>query len=188
MRTCTRPAERYAGFGPVTAHAYACAWGEGAFVLAGELPVELSLPGTQGIRPAGPAAEAAAPAALAAAARLRGLLERYFAGEPVRFGLDVDAYACAQGFTAFEREVYGALAEVPYGAAVSYRELAAAAGHPNAYRAAGSAMARNELPLVLPCHRVVRNDGRLGQYGSDPAWKARLLTLEGVAVRAGRLA
>ena len=69
---------------------------------------------------------------------------------------------------------------MPYGTAVSYRELAAAAGRPNAYRAVGSAMARNLLPVILPCHRVVRNDGRLGQYGDDPAWKERLLTLEGV--------
>ena len=77
---------------------------------------------------------------------------------------------------------------MPYGTAVSYRELAAAAGRPNAYRAAGSAMARNLLPLILPCHRVVRYDGRLGQYGDDPAWKERLLKLEGVPVVAGRLA
>ena len=83
--------------------------------------------------------------------------------------------------------MYRALARVPYGSAVSYRELAAAAGRPNAYRAVGSAMARNRLPVILPCHRVVRNDGRLGQYGDDPAWKERLLTLEGVAVAGGRL-
>ena len=55
----------------------------------------------------------------------------------------------------------------------------AAAGRPNAYRAAGSAMARNALPVILPCHRVIKNDGRLGFYGDDPAWKERLLALEG---------
>jgi methylated-DNA-[protein]-cysteine S-methyltransferase len=42
-------------------------------------------------------------------------------------------------------------------------------------------MARNRLPVILPCHRVIRNDGRLGDYGDDPAWKARLLSLEGYA-------
>ena len=89
--------------------------------------------------------------------------------------------------TDFEREVYRALAAVPYGTALSYRDLAHAAGHPNAYRAAGSVMARNELPVILPCHRVVRNDGRLGYYGDDPAWKARLLRLEGVSVDGDRL-
>jgi methylated-DNA-[protein]-cysteine S-methyltransferase len=193
MRTSTRPDERFGGLGPVTAHAFACRYGEGVFVLAGELPVELRLPD-----PAGAAAPAGlrvatgdghAPATVqAAAAALRGLLERYFAGAPVTFPLDVAAYARAHGLTTFEREVYEALARVPYGTAVSYRELADAAGHPNAYRATGSVMARNELPLLLPCHRVVRNDGRLGQYGSDPAWKERLLTLEGVTVKEGRLA
>ena len=180
MRTSTRQVERYAGRGPVTEHSYECGWGVGRFVLAGDLPVELRLPE--------PGAAAVASPASAAAHRLRALLARYFAGEPVSFALDVAAYAAARGLTAFEAEVFGALAAVPYGTALSYRELAAAAGYPNAYRATGSVMARNELPLILPCHRVVRNDGRLGQYGNDPAWKARLLTLEGVAVREGRLA
>jgi methylated-DNA-[protein]-cysteine S-methyltransferase len=152
----------------------------GRFVLAGDLPVELRLP-ERGVT-------AVASPASAAADRLRVLLARYFAGQPVSFEFDVEAYAAARGLTAFEAEVFTALAAVPYGTALSYRELAAAAGHPNAYRAAGSVMARNELPLILPCHRVVRNDGRLGQYGTDPAWKERLLTLEGVAVHEGRLA
>ena len=100
------------------------------------------------------------------------------------FELDVAAYAAAHGFTTFETRRVPALAAVPYGTRLSYRDLAAAAGHPNAYRAVGSAMARNELPVVLACHRVVKNDGHLGFYGDDPAWKARLLALEGVAVHA----
>jgi methylated-DNA-[protein]-cysteine S-methyltransferase len=150
----------------------------GRLLVAGDLPLEAELPDP----------EAAAPPGAGPSSRWAGLLERYFAGERVAFGLDVDAYADAHGFTDFERDVYRALARVPYGTAVSYRELAAAAGRPNAYRAAGSAMARNLLPLILPCHRVVRNDGRLGQYGDDPAWKERLLKLEGVPVVQGRLA
>ena len=103
------------------------------------------------------------------------------------FALDVDAYGEAHGFTGFELAVYRALAEVPYGRAVSYRDLAVAAGRPNAYRAVGSAMARNALPVILPCHRVIKNDGRLGSYGDDPAWKQRLLALEGVRVVEGRV-
>jgi len=194
MRTSTRPDERFAGLGPVTAHTFVCRYGEGVFVLAGELPVELRLPDSAGAAAAAglratPAGDGEAPATVqAAAAALRGLLQRYFAGEAVTFPLDVAEYARAHGLTTFEREVYEALARVPYGTAVSYRELADAAGHPDAYRATGSVMARNELPLLLPCHREVRNDGRLGQYGSDPAWKERLLTLEGVTVKEGRLA
>ncbi len=144
----------------------------GRLLVAGDLPLEAELPDPDAAAPSGPARRAAG----------RCLLERYFAGERVAFDLDVDAYAGAYGLTDFERDVYRALARVPYGTAVSYRELAAAAGRPSAYRAAGSAMARNLLPVILPCHRVVRNDGRLGQYGDDPAWKERLLRLEGVPV------
>ena len=48
-------------------------------------------------------------------------------------------------------------------------------------------MARNALPVILPCHRVIKNDGRLGSYGDDPAWKERLLALEGVRVVEGRV-
>ena len=99
----------------------------------------------------------------------------------------MDAYAAAHGFTDFERDVYRALARVPYGEAVSYRDLAREAGRPNAYRAVGSAMSRNALPVILPCHRVIKNDGRLGFYGDDPAWKERLLALEGVRVVEGRV-
>ena len=118
------------------------------------------------------------------------LLARYFCGERVVFPLDVEAYIEQLGCTAFEADVLRALARVPYGRTVTYRELARDAGHPNAWRAAGSVMARNELPVILPCHRVTRSDGQLGNYGDDPAWKRRLLELEGALaatpVRAGR--
>jgi len=67
---------------------------------------------------------------------------------------------------------------VPYGELVTYGELAALAGHPNAQRAAGTFCARNRLPIFLPCHRVVAADG-LGQYGSlGTGYKRRLLELE----------
>jgi len=107
------------------------------------------------------------------------LLTRYFAGERVTFPLDVEAYIEQLGCTAFEADVLCALARVPYGRTVSYRELARDAGHPAAWRATGTVMARNELPVILPCHRVTRSDGQLGRYGDDPAWKRRLLELEG---------
>ncbi|MFA4964610.1 MAG: methylated-DNA--[protein]-cysteine S-methyltransferase [Thermoleophilia bacterium] len=175
MRTSTKLDDRLTGRRELT---FASRWGPGRLVLAGGLPLELELP--EAARRPLPARGAPDPWV--------ALLERYFAGERVDFPLDVDAHADALGFTAFERAVYRALAGVPYGSAVSYRELAAAAGRPNAYRAVGSAMARNLLPVILPCHRVVKNDGRLGYYGDDPAWKARLLTLEGVSVHGARLA
>ena len=176
MRSFTKPADGFAIRGPAREEWYVTDLGVGRLVVAGDLPLRLDLPD--------PAVQAAPGSP---SSRWPALLERYFAGERVAFDLDVDAHAAAQGFTDFERDVYRALARVPYGTAVSYRELAAAAGRPHAYRAVGSALARNLLPVILPCHRVVRNDGRLGEYGDDPAWKERLLALEGVPVAAGRL-
>jgi methylated-DNA-[protein]-cysteine S-methyltransferase len=176
MRTFTRQADGSAVRGPAKEEWYVTDLGVGRVVVAGDVPLRLDLPDPAVAAPPG-----------RPSSHWTGPLERYFAGERVVFDLDVDAYADTQGFTDFERDVYRALLRVPYGTAVSYRELAAAAGRPNAYRAVGSAMARNRLPVILPCHRVVRNDGRLGQYGDDPAWKERLLTLEGVPVEGGRL-
>jgi methylated-DNA-[protein]-cysteine S-methyltransferase len=178
MRTSTRPADAYAGFGRLIEEVYLCSLGVGRLLLAGDLPVELDLPDR----------EARTPRGFRAGGRWAPQVERYFAGERVAFDLDVDAHAAAHGFTEFERDVYRALARVPYGEVVSYRDLAREAGRPNAYRAVGSAMARNELPVILPCHRVIKNDGRLGSYGDDPAWKERLLALEGVRVKQGRVA
>jgi O-6-methylguanine DNA methyltransferase len=146
---------------------YETRWGAGVLRLAGDLPLELEMP------------DPARRAEGAPRGRWSGLLERYFAGEPVAFDVDVAAYTEALGCTTFERDVFAALAAVPYGRPVSYRDLAHAAGRPNAYRAVGSVMARNTLPILLPCHRVIKNDGNLGSYGDDPTWKARLLRLEG---------
>ena len=70
------------------------------------------------------------------------------------------------------------LRDIPYGATESYAAVARAAGSPNAVRAAGSACATNPVPLVVPCHRVVRSDGSIGQYRGGVAAKRRLLALE----------
>jgi methylated-DNA-[protein]-cysteine S-methyltransferase len=170
MRISTRQAEPAAPLGSRREETYDCDLGTGRLLLAGDLPLEHDLPES---------ARRLLPAA-GPPSRWAGLLQEYFAGRPVVFDLDLDAYADVLGFTTFERDVYRSLAAVPYGTAVSYRDLALAAGHPNAYRAVGSAMARNLLPVILPCHRVIKNDGSPGMYGDDPAWKERLLTLEGV--------
>jgi methylated-DNA-[protein]-cysteine S-methyltransferase len=176
MRTSIRPDE-LARLGRLTEEAFVCELGVGFLLLAGGLPIALELPGpVRSMRQSHRGASVWARD-----------LERYFAGEPVSFSLDVKAYAEVHGLTAFELAVYKALAKVPYGEAVSYRDLALAAGRPNAYRAVGSVMARNPLPVILPCHRVIKNDGRLGFYGDDPAWKERLLALEGVHVVDGRV-
>lgn len=176
MRTSIRPDE-LTRLGRLTEEAFVCDQGVGYLLLAAGLPIALELPAP---------VRSMRQARHGESAWTRDL-ERYFAGEPVSFALDVDAYGEVHGFTGFELAVYKALARVPYGQAVSYRDLAVAAGHPNAYRAVGSAMSRNALPVILPCHRVIKNDGRLGSYGDDPAWKERLLALEGVRVVEGRV-
>ena len=104
-------------------------------------------------------------------------LRRYFAGERVTFDdVPIDLEWC----TAFQHAVAETLRAVPYGEVVTYGELAALAGYPNAQRAAGTFCAHNRLSLVIPCHRVVAANG-LGSYGSlGTGFKRRLLELEGV--------
>jgi methylated-DNA-[protein]-cysteine S-methyltransferase len=104
---------------------------------------------------------------------------RYFDGEADDF---CDVELELEGATEFERELTVVLRRIGRGETVTYGELAALAGRPNAQRAAGSFCARNRFALVVPCHRVVAADG-LGSYGSlGVEYKRRLLELEGVAV------
>lgn len=77
------------------------------------------------------------------------------------------------------RRVLEELGRIPYGETVSYGSLAARCGRPGAARAVGNALGRNPLPLVLPCHRVIRSDGTPGGYGGGRDRKRRLLRLEG---------
>jgi len=106
-------------------------------------------------------------------------LRRYFGGQRVEFGdtqLDLDW--CSP----FQRAVACVLRAIPYGEVVTYGELAALAGHPNAQRAVGTFCARNRFSLVVPCHRVVGADG-IGSYGSlGVGYKRRLLELERVVL------
>jgi methylated-DNA-[protein]-cysteine S-methyltransferase len=106
-------------------------------------------------------------------------LARYFAGSEESFA---DVALDLEWCTRFQRAVAEALRAVPYGETVTYGELAALAGHPNAPRAAGTFCAHNRLPLILPCHRVVAAGG-LGSYGSlGTSYKRRLLDLEHAAL------
>ncbi|MEO6827341.1 MAG: methylated-DNA--[protein]-cysteine S-methyltransferase [Microbacteriaceae bacterium] len=115
-----------------------------------------------------------APQRLDAAARE---IDEYFAGIRTSFGLALD-FRLATGF---RREVLARLTEIGYGHTESYAGVAIAAGHPRAFRAVGSACATNPLPLVVPCHRVVRSDGSLGEYAGGTAAKRALLCLEAAA-------
>lgn len=112
-----------------------------------------------------------APARLDAAARE---LEEYFAGRRRVFDLPLDL-RLARGF---RRTVLDALPTIPYGATASYSAVAALTGSPSAVRAVGTACARNPLPLVIPCHRVVRADGTPGRYAGGEPTKRTLLALE----------
>ena len=112
-----------------------------------------------------------APARLDTAARQ---LDEYFAGRRRRFELPIDL-RLAHGF---RRTVLDHLLDVGYGTTTSYAALAAAAGRPAAVRAAGSACATNPLPVVVPCHRVVRSDGTVGRYLGGTEAKQALLAME----------
>ncbi|WP_343466744.1 methylated-DNA--[protein]-cysteine S-methyltransferase [Rhodococcus aetherivorans] len=116
----------------------------------------------------------AAPARLDDAARQ---LDEYFRGARTAFDLPLDL-RLARGF---RREVITHLPRIGYGRTASYAEVAAVAGSPRAVRAVGTACARNPLPVVLPCHRVVRSDGDLGRYVGGVDAKRMLLRLEAAA-------
>ena len=113
----------------------------------------------------------------AAAKKLTALLARYFAGERVDFS--VVPVAIEHG-TAFQRRVWQAMRAIPYGETRTYAELAAHIGHPRAVRALGNAAAANPIVVVIPCHRVVRSDGTIGNYGGGQVRKQHLLALERV--------
>jgi len=103
-------------------------------------------------------------------------LARYFAGQSVQLTYQVD-YRKA---TEFEILVYENLKAIPYGKAITYAELASLCGRPRAARAVGNAMAKNPVPIVVPCHRVLRSDGGIGGWSGKPGWKEMLLELEGI--------
>lgn len=125
-------------------------------------------------------ADAVSPRILRAPARLDAVsrqLDEYFAGRRRVFDVPLDLRLA----TGFRRDVLAHLPEIGYGHTESYAQVAAAAGRPRAVRAVGSACATNPLPVVVPCHRVVRSDGSSGGYVGGPEAKHALLTLEAAA-------
>lgn len=103
------------------------------------------------------------------------LIERYFDGEIGAFvGLKV-----RQPGGAFSQRAWRAMEKIPSGKVISYADLAAKAGSPAAVRAAGTACARNAIAPFIPCHRIVRSDGALGNYGYGVSKKSWLLRHEG---------
>jgi len=105
-------------------------------------------------------------------------LSQYFDGQRKRFHLSLDL----SGATKFQRRIYERLTDIPYGHVVSYGDIADEMGEPGAARAVGQAVGANPLPIVVPCHRVVRSDGRLGGYSGGLRRKVALLAVEGINV------
>src|SRR5690349_5261270 len=125
----------------------------------------------------GSLAASISPRVLEAPSRLdaaRRQLDEYFAGRRDHFEVALD-HRLSRGFRARALE---AVASIPFGRTGTYASVAAAAGSPRAVRAAGSACATNPIPLLVPCHRVVRSDGTMGRYGGGEAAKRLLLDLE----------
>jgi methylated-DNA-[protein]-cysteine S-methyltransferase len=125
-------------------------------------------------------AEDLSPRLLELPARLdaqRRELDEYFAGRRREFDFELDWRLVPTGF--YRRVLRAAARRLPFGTTASYGEVAAWAGNARAYRAAGTALASNPIPLVIPCHRVLRAGGEIGQYGGGPEMKEFLLRLEG---------
>lgn len=108
---------------------------------------------------------------------LEGQVMQYLNGEKVVFTCRID-WSWA---TAFQQRILQHVMAIPRGTVLTYGEVAALAGYPLAARAAGRALAANNIPLIIPCHRVVRRNGQLGGFtGASVELKARLLNLEGM--------
>jgi methylated-DNA-[protein]-cysteine S-methyltransferase len=109
--------------------------------------------------------------------RAREQIEAYFAGELRTFDLPL-----APRGTEFQRAVWRALGDIPFGATCSYAELAAAVGRPKASRAVGAANGQNPIAIIVPCHRVIGADGSLTGFGGGLPMKEHLLRHERLAL------
>jgi methylated-DNA-[protein]-cysteine S-methyltransferase len=110
---------------------------------------------------------------------LRRELDEYFAGSRTQFRTALDWSLIGP----FARRVLRATAAIPFGGVLTYAEVAAEAGSPRGFRAAGNALGANPIPIVIPCHRVLRSGGNLGGYGGGLERKRWLLELEGALSR-----
>ena len=108
---------------------------------------------------------------------LIGKVKEYYTGKKVDFTeyqLSLDSY------TNFQRKILQTVRKIPYGEIRSYKETAGAAGYPQAYRAVGNTMRNNPLPLIVPCHRIIKSDGSLGGFSGKEgvALKKKMIDLE----------
>ena len=111
--------------------------------------------------------------------RLVGELQKYFQGKPVKFNEKLDFGSA----TPFAQRVWQATLRIPRGRTKTYREIARSIGKPRAYRAVGQALRKNPIPVIVPCHRVVGQNGRLVGFRGGINLKGKLLELEGVRLK-----
>jgi methylated-DNA-[protein]-cysteine S-methyltransferase len=141
--------------------------------------VRLALPNEDLDRAIADLASGVSPRVLEYPARLddaRRQLDQYFERRRDHFELPLDWRLSHPGFY---RRVLRVTSRVPFGEVITYGDAAAQAGNPRAYRAAGTALGSNPIPIVVPCHRVIRAGGDVGNYGGGPEMKRFLLRLEG---------
>jgi methylated-DNA-[protein]-cysteine S-methyltransferase len=100
-------------------------------------------------------------------------LKEYFSGERISFNLPLEANG-----TKFQKSIWHTLTQIPYGSTNSYKEIAEKIGHPKAVRAVGTAIGRNPISIVIPCHRVIATNGGLAGFAGGLDRKKTLLTLE----------
>ena len=105
-------------------------------------------------------------------------LEQYFKGKRQAFDIVLDLH-----LPPFYQKILMEVSNIPFGTTVSYRDVAVLAGNPKAVRAAGTANAKNPVPIFIPCHRVLSSDGTLGGYGGGLDLKKRLLLHEGLTIK-----
>ncbi|OGL42280.1 MAG: hypothetical protein A3C43_07300 [Candidatus Schekmanbacteria bacterium RIFCSPHIGHO2_02_FULL_38_11] len=103
-------------------------------------------------------------------------LKEYFQGKRKTFSISFDFLSG----TEFEKKVWDALLEIPYGSTSTYKLIAAKIGKPKACRAVGNAVGKNPIPVIIPCHRVIREDRSLGGFSSGIEIKKKLLRLEDI--------
>ena len=115
----------------------------------------------------------------AALGKIKDTLINYFKGNQAQFLFPIDLDL--EGYTCFQKDVWETTASIPYGQLRSYGAIAAAISRPQAARAVGQALGVNRLPIIIPCHRVIRSDGSLGGFSGGLHWKKKLIQLEKAA-------
>ncbi len=141
---------------------------------AERVQVEATERGISMLSPGGQARPPASQASKRLAAKAREELFEYLEGRRSFFSVPVDF----SGMPAFQRKVLERTYRIPFGETRSYARIAQEIGNPRAVRAVGTALGRNPIPIIVPCHRVLRSDGGLGGYGLGLPMKTRLLGLE----------